>query len=120
MIDSNNISVMRENIKTITSSLNATYDQPTDLLSSVSIEAGGYGKIGNLVVLDIRLNSTNNIPTNTDVCTIPISGIPSPYFIQVLDQNGKKWRIVGNKLRTGEAISSGVSILSLNYLSYNS
>lgn len=118
MIDSNNISVMRENIKTITSSLNATYEQPTDLLSGVSVEAGGYGKIGNLVVLDIRLNSTNNIPNNTDVCTIPISGIPIPYFIQVLDQNGKKWRIVGDKLRTGEAITSGVSILSLNYLSY--
>lgn len=160
MIDSNNIDVMRQNIRrlskaqdpavienlitnveantdaigdlnslvgstplqtgqTITSALNAPYMEPTDLLSGVTIDAGGYGLIGNLVVLNIRLNSANQIANNTDVCTLPVSGLPEPYFVQTLDQNSKKWRVVGNKLRTGEAIASGVSIISLLYLTYS-
>lgn len=147
MIDSNNIDVIRKNIKelseqndetlyqvgeientiggtqllpeqTITSALNTRYIEPSNLMTGVSIDAGGYGIVGNMVVLNIRLNATSQIPNNTDVCDLPLSGIPEPYFVQALDQNNKKWRVVGNKLRTGETIASGVSIISLNYLTY--
>lgn len=127
MIDTNNLDVIRTNIRTLNEKVlkhngdidtlkNVVYTQPTDLLNSITLEAGGYGKMGNFVTLFMRLNLSSNVAIGTEVCTIPTSQVDATYYIQTLDQNGKKWRIKGNKLVTGEQINAGVAFVNVCYL----
>lgn len=141
MIDSNNIDVIRTNIRTLNEKVlesngdiatiiedvsdleddvgtlkNVVYTTPTDLLDGVTLEAGGYGRMGNFVTLFMRINLSANVPNGSEVCTIPTSQVDATYYIQTLDQNGKKWRVKGNKLVTGEQISAGVAFVNICYL----
>ena len=60
--------------KNIFDSLNPNFIIPSTH-SSVQVSAGGYAKIGNLVIVNLRLHITETLPKNTHIVSLPTIGV---------------------------------------------
>lgn len=86
--------------------------------SGITRQNGGYTKIGNLVIVNVRLNCTNSVQTETDI----LLGLPTPVGnanIVAVTFNKDTYGVIttsGSIRVVGNALTSGVVLASACYL----
>lgn len=86
--------------------------------SGITRQNGGYTKIGNLIVVNVRLNLTSGVASETDI----ISGFPSPIGLNnivavTLNKDAYAVMTTSGSIRVvGNALTSGVVLATTCYL----
>lgn len=101
-------------LNTQIANLSATsYTAPTNLGTGVTVEKGGYVQIGNLVIVNCRLNLSSSIQSN--IAKFPASGLTSTH-VSVANNKGVDMGIDQNGyLNAGASVSSGVTVITTVY-----
>ena len=91
----------------------SSFTTPTNLGSGVSVDKGGYVQVGNMVVVNCRLNLGSAIQSN--IAKFPASGLTSTH-VSVTNNKGIDMGIDQNGyLNAGASVSTGTLVISTTY-----
>ena len=91
----------------------SAFTAPTNLGSGVYVDKGGYVQVGNMVVVNCRLNLGSAIQSN--IAKFPASGLTSTH-VSVANNKGIDMGIDQNGyLNAGASVSTGILVISTTY-----